>query len=112
MYKAHRYSFEFYNGPIPPGAFVCHHCDNPACVNPAHLFTGTALDNTLDMISKRRKGIIRNPRHKLLNMEIATAIRKYHKDNPGIPQKEIAIVFNTSPAQISRILKNQIWQEV
>lgn len=112
MYKAHRYAYEFYNGPIPSGAFVCHHCDNTSCVNPAHLFTGTALDNTLDMIAKKRKGIIRNSRHNLLNMDIAKAIREFHKENKELTQKEISVVFKTSPAQISRILNNQIWQEV
>lgn len=51
---AHRVSHELYNGPIPSGLFVLHKCDTPACVNPAHLSTGTQKENIHDCISKGR----------------------------------------------------------
>lgn len=52
--KAHRVSFEIHCGLVPKGMMVCHRCDNKKCVNPDHLFLGTAKDNTTDMISKKR----------------------------------------------------------
>lgn len=51
---AHRLAWQLANGPIPDGMRVLHHCDNPACVRPDHLFLGTQLDNIADMKAKGR----------------------------------------------------------
>lgn len=74
----HRVAWEFAYGSIPPGLFVCHHCDNKPCVNPGHLFLGSMSDNLKDAASKGRVGAQRHPHlyHDSLKRATAASLAK------------------------------------
>jgi hypothetical protein len=76
MVLAHRIAWVIGHGAIPDGLYVCHHCDNPSCVNPSHLFLGTQKDNMQDAVAKGRP----TGRRALLGLT-GPVIRKSHE--PG-----------------------------
>ena len=85
MRTTHRVSYEIANGSIPKGKCVLHKCDNVLCVNPDHLWSGTRLENTRDMIQKKRHNHF-GSRSKIkcdhCDMECqAGLIARWHNDN-------------------------------
>jgi len=94
---AHRLSWEFAKGPIPGGIQVCHSCDNPGCVNPAHLFLGTQADNMADMVRKGRARPGYKFKSKLTDEEKNAILL-----DPRL-QAEIASDYGVHQATISRI---------
>lgn len=94
---AHRVAWEMAYGPIPDGLFACHHCDNPACVRPDHIFLGTALDNQRDRIMKGRPGA----KTSLTNDEVR-ALRADHAAR--VPLKELERRYRIGHTQVWRIV--------
>ena len=109
---AHRFSYEKFIGKIPEGLFVCHKCDVRNCVNPSHLFLGTAADNNLDKETKGRAIVLRGSAHGVSKLteaqvkEIKAAPRKH-----GICA-ELGRIYNISRQNISYIRSNKAWSHV
>lgn len=77
-YYAHRISVKLLFGVDPGSLFVCHHCDNPKCVNPAHLFLGTASDNFQDCL---KKGRVKGNAYKNKNKSYCIRNHEFNKKN-------------------------------
>ncbi len=103
-YRAHRFSYAVFNGPVPVGKYVCHICDNPCCVNPKHLFLGDASTNAIDAFKKNRR-----PQAKL-NTEAVKVIKWYLKYRPkrGLALK-LANLYGVGRSIISEIQNEHIW---
>lgn len=103
----HRASYKVFNGDVPSGMFVCHHCDNRKCVNPDHLFLGTAQDNQSDMKNKDRS--IFGEKSSAAKLKESDVL-KILSLKGNMTQRAIAKKFGVSPSLICMILKGSVWQ--
>lgn len=100
--SVHRMSYEMVNPPLGD-MFACHRCDVRACVNPAHIFAGTALDNVRDMIKKGRDARgERSPVKRMFTAEQVRGIRRARAN--GDSNASIAERFKIDPNHIGRIV--------
>jgi hypothetical protein len=121
---AHRLAWEFTNGAIPQGLYVCHHCDVRACCRPDHLWLGTNDDNMHDCTSKGRRpsgdrngnqadsiGRPRGDSHgssKLTSAQVA-ALRAARAS--GTPSRELAVQYGISHTHVNRIVRGDFWKD-
>lgn len=109
---AHVYAYTTAIGPVPDGKEVCHHCDNPRCVRPSHLFAGTRSDNMKDAFAKGRGNFQLYPelaqKHRRegrkLTWEEAATIRKLYQRG-DYTQARLALQFNVSGGAISKVVR-------
>lgn len=106
---AHRISWEAVHGPISPGMFVCHTCDNRRCVNPNHLWLGTQADNVADMVVKGRRQMAKGEEsgRAVLSENDVRAIRR-SKEN----QKTLAAVYGVGKNTIHCIVRGKSWKHL
>lgn len=105
-YRAHRLAYEQWVGSIPDGHVICHRCDNPPCINPDHLFTGTPRDNSHDASGKDR--LARDEWHgqcKLSSREVIQLREMYSTGRHT--QRGLARSYGISQAQVNNILLNK-----
>lgn len=110
---AHRLSYTLFRHAFKREMCVLHHCDNPQCVNPAHLFVGTQIENIQDCVKKGRKIARRTsawPSAKLTINKVK-AMRILAKQT-GLGPYELNNVyqFGVSGSLVSRILKHKVWK--
>jgi len=109
---AHRASYKVHREPPPAGVQVCHKCDTPACVNPAHLFLGTNAENAADRNRKGRArgGANKGPAHPLSRLSVADIARIRVLAASRIqPQRLIAAQYGISQGHVSAILNGRRW---
>ena len=112
MLLAHRVSFErAYGRPIKDGMMICHHCDTPACVNPAHLYEGTAQTNADDKVRRNR-----HPRGEMSTSAKLTSLQvldiRDRCNNRGESTVNVAKRYKVAPSTISKIKNGARWTHV
>lgn len=109
---AHRASYEVHRGQIPEGLNVCHRCDNPACINPDHLFVGTQAENAADMVAKGRAPIpnLRGSAH--ANAKLTEADIVAIRAAKGVTLRELGEQYGVNGSTISWIRTGKGWAHV
>ena len=96
---AHRLVYQCYNGSISSNICVLHHCDNPKCVNPEHLFLGTRKDNINDMVNKHRQNSQKGSKHcnaKLTENDVVEMmVREALAENPSMDALQLVAAINS-----------------
>lgn len=109
-HQANRVAYEMAHGPIPDGMLVCHHCDNPPCVRPDHLFLGSHAENMLDMSTKGRRSGARATRTRLTEANVRW-IRECHAVL-GSGATELADVLGVPYYTVYDVIRRRTWKTI
>jgi DNA-binding XRE family transcriptional regulator len=106
-YPSHRVAYELTNGPIPDGLIVRHTCDNPPCVNPAHLILGSHKDNARDAIERGRRP--RGSQASCVKLTEGQVREIRELRSQGLSQYELARRFGVHRSTIKDIDSRRSW---
>ena len=113
--KAHRVSYALEHGLTPANLCVLHSCDNPPCVNPAHLWLGTQLENIADRTRKgrsNRRATTVGEAHYAAILTRADVLKIRHRKQKGEIYRVIAKDFPVSASAVGRICRREVWKHV
>jgi hypothetical protein len=106
----HTVIYEFLHGPLSPGMYACHSCDNKVCCNPSHLWEGTNQDNQMDASAKGRLAVgERNNLSKLTEEHVRII---HGMSFEIISCSDVADVLGVSSAAIQRVVRGESWKHI
>lgn len=109
---AHRASWILHKGNIPKGLCICHHCDNPGCINPDHLFLGTYQDNMQDMIKKGRGNAPKGEKTRTCKLKERDVLKMRELKKQNISYKKIADIFGVGSTTAFFAIKGITWKHI
>lgn len=106
-YRAPKIALALDDREVPAGHYACHHCDNPACVRPSHLYPGKPSENSADAMRRKRVRAGERVHFAKLKAEDVRAIRASDR-----PVRDLAQAYGVSPSNINLILSRRTWRSV
>ena len=110
--KAHRWIYALLNGPIPDDLIVRHKCDNPQCVNPAHLELGTTADNMRDKHDRGRAANRQGEKHPLARLNEASVRELRRLASLGHTHGSLASQFGIARQTVGNIVRGRNWSHI
>lgn len=109
----HRYVWMRLHGPIEAGVVIRHRCDNPPCVNPAHLLHGSQADNIKDrqVRGRHRPGRLLGEKHPAHKLTLTQVIEIRALWRWGVPVRSLAGEYGVHPATIDAVVHGRTWKE-
>ncbi|MDQ5821233.1 MAG: HNH endonuclease [Actinomycetota bacterium] len=108
--RAHRFSYELANGPLPPGLCARHRCDNPPCCNPAHLEAGTSIDNNRDKTERGRNAT--GEQHGMARYTVEQIREVKRLLAAGVARAQISEQTGVRETTVATVALGRQWREV